>query len=329
MSIYKRSGVYWITISYGGQRVRVSAGKGASKSQAQEIESKLRADLHAGKVGRKAERLISEAVLKWLDSECKHLKSAKKFESHTNALFPYIVGKPLTQIHLVVQDIKKNMTLTVSAATVNRRLSILRRIANIAYKQWGWLDSPVAHRVAMLPENTARHLYLTQPEVERLAKVCGGHAGDLVRLAAYSGLRRGELLGLTQRNIKNNCIILNAQTKTGRPRVIPLPENVLDIADKLPLPINDAKLRKEFERARIEIGRPDIHFHDLRHTYASWLVQAGAPLTAVRDLLGHTNLAMTSRYSHLSPVHLADAVSKLSGHNSGTVTNKTKKKKAT
>ncbi|MGQ0592378.1 MAG: tyrosine-type recombinase/integrase [Gammaproteobacteria bacterium] len=90
--------------------------------------------------------------------------------------------------------------------------------------------------------------------------------------------------------------------------MIPLPEAVLEIALRLPLPLSDYQLRLSFEAARITIGRPDLHFHDLRHTYASWLVQSGVHLRIVQELLGHATLATTQRYSHLAPEHLREAV---------------------
>jgi len=55
----------------------------------------------------------------------------------------------------------------------------------------------------------------------------------------------------------------------------------------------------------------DFHYHDLRHTFASWAVQRGATLQEVKDLLGHHSLAMTLRYGHLAPEHLRAAVSRL------------------
>jgi integrase len=55
----------------------------------------------------------------------------------------------------------------------------------------------------------------------------------------------------------------------------------------------------------------DFHFHDLRHTFASWAVQRGATLQEVKDLLGHSSLAMVMRYAHLSPEHLRNAVARL------------------
>jgi hypothetical protein len=55
----------------------------------------------------------------------------------------------------------------------------------------------------------------------------------------------------------------------------------------------------------------NVRFHDLRHTFASWCVQRGATLQEVKDLLGHSSLAMTLRYAHLAPEHLRTAVSRL------------------
>lgn len=312
MSVYRRGRVWWISVSVGGRRVRVSAGCDISKAQAKELEAKIRADLHAGRVGRAPEKSISDALLHWIDNECQELKSAHKFESHARALLPYIKGRQLKEAPAVANDIKAGLRAQgLTPATINRRLAILRRVCNLAYRSWQWINEPIGERIQLLQERNERHIYLEASQVEALAAACPNPlAGDVVRLAAWTGLRRSELLRLihSRADIWQGCIVLDAQTKSGRPRTIPVPEGVMPILERLPLPVSNAQLRKSWDIARRTLGLEDLRFHDLRHTYASWLVQSGAPIRVVQELLGHTSLAMTMRYSHLAPKHLMDAV---------------------
>lgn len=308
MPIRKRGATWYVDVHLGGQRVVRSAGRGATREEARELEAKIRRDLHAIRVGRAPGRTIEQAIARWLKGDARALRSYRKFLSHANALRPYIYRQPLTRIPEVVEEVKRDMLADgLSNATVNRRLALLRRVSRLAYADWGWLDRPIL--VRLLPERNERHVYLTPDEVESLARACPNPAaGDMCRLAAYTGLRRGELFRLGRGNVVEGCLLLDAATKTGRPRMIPLPGAALEIASRLPLPVSDQQLRLSFEVARAALGRPDLHFHDLRHTYASWLVQSGVPLRAVQELLGHSTLTMTQRYTHLAPEHLREAV---------------------
>jgi integrase len=137
-------------------------------------------------------------------------------------------------------------------------------------------------RASSLTEHQERHVYLTVDEVERLAGCCRyPGARDAILLAAYTGLRRSEVLALGPDKVRGELIMLDSHTKNGRPRLVPIPEQVRDIAARLPVSITDSSLREEFERARIAAGLSYVRFHDLRHSYASWLVQAGADLRIV------------------------------------------------
>jgi integrase len=307
MPIRKRGPVWYIDVHLGGQRVVRSAGRGATRAEARELEAKIRRDLHAIRVGRAPERTIEQALARWLKGDARALRSYRKFLSHANALRPYIFRRPLTRVPDVAEEVKRAMLAEgLSNATVNRRLALLRRVCRLAYSPWEWLDKPIV--IKLLPENNERHVYLTPDEVEALARACPNPAaGDMCRLAAYTGLRRGELFG-GHGTIVDGCLLLDASTKTGRPRMIPLPKAVLEIALRLPLGLSDQQLRLSFEAARNALGRPDLHFHDLRHTYASWLVQSGVHLLSVQELLGHSTVTTTERYSHLAPEHLREAV---------------------
>jgi len=69
-------------------------------------------------------------------------------------------------------------------------------------------------------------------------------------------------------------------------------------------------------------GIADFRIHDLRHTCAAWLVQAGVPLSEIRDLLGHSTISMTEKYAHLAPENIRSAVSVLDGTGHDSVTQK-------
>jgi len=75
---------------------------------------------------------------------------------------------------------------------------------------------------------------------------------------------------------------------------------------------------KSWEEFLLKAGISDFTWHDLRHTFASRLVMSGVDLYTVSKLLGHADIKMTQRYSHLSPGHLADAVNRLSDFGTGT-----------
>lgn len=224
-------------------------------------------------------------------------------------IYPFAKGRLLTDVVDVAEKMKSDAIRRKAApATVNRKLAVLRRIARLAYRQWQWIEEPLGDRIRLLPGERQRHAYLTPADVHRIAQAAPAHARDAIRLAALSGLRRGELLALRPENRKDGALVL-ADTKNGRPRIVPLPPEAAAI--KLPLAISANQLDHAFRDARDKAGLSKIRFHDLRHTYASWLVQSGASLTVVRDLLGHSSLAVTSRYSHLGTEHLREAVRSL------------------
>lgn len=320
MAIRKRGRSYQIDVQVGTLRIRETAGRGATLAHAKRIEAKLVAELteqqYSQRLGRRKQYTASAAFEKWLTEYNVELKSRRKFASHLAALEPYLKGKKLTDLPDVATLYRKDANAKgLAPATINRRIALIRRVLNLAHKEWDWIDQPIAQRVRLVAEHNTRHVYEAPADIHRLAEACtNSHARDLILLAAYSGLRRSELLSLSAENVApdKSAIVLGTNTKTGRPRIVPVPKFIQPILKRIPIPLSDPQLRKQWELARAAVGKPTLKFHDLRHSYASWLLtEAGASLITVRDLLGHTTVATTNRYAHLLTEHLRAVTDKL------------------
>lgn len=322
MPIRKHGKGYEVRVQSAGVRFSRTVG---NRADAHELERTVRARFNDHQLGRTPRYSLEEALERWLTVDAAGLKSLRDLKYKLRELYPYVTGQALTDIVDVAERVKADSMGRLAPATINRRLAILRRVANLAHQVWGWLDLPLGARIKLLPGERSRHVYLTPEQVRTLAQAARQRSRDAILLAAMSGLRRAELLGLGPENRVNGALHLG-ETKSGRPRVVPLPPDALRIP--LPLAVTDEQLRQDFERARVKIGLPHVRLHDLRHTYASWLVQSGAPLAVVRDLLGHSSIAVTDRYSHLGTHHLAAAVSKLPGLRGAGAGHRKKKKAA-
>ena len=95
------------------------------------------------------------------------------------------------------------------------------------------------------------------------------------------------------------------------PRVVPASSRILTCLQHLPLHINRNTLQKDWQRARAATIGTDVHFHDLRHSTASEMVNAGVDLHTIGKVLGHLDARSTDRYAHLQVQSLADAVAKI------------------
>ena len=154
------------------------------------------------------------------------------------------------------------------------------------------------------------------------------HMTPIVLLALNTGLRRGELLALRWEDITFSRALLTVRgehAKSGRTRHIPLNAEAIAVlqawqteaTSDLVFPGENGETMFSLKTAWATIakraGLKDFRFHDLRHSFASKLVQAGVDLNTVRELLGHSDFKLTLRYAHLRPDNLSAAVAKLAG----------------
>jgi integrase len=213
----------------------------------------------------------------------------------------------------------------LSAATINWPLALLRHLLRLAHEEWGSLQALPKIRTEKEPQGRLR--WLTQEEATKLLAACkksrNSALADLVEFCLFTGVRRGEALGLTWDRVDRSRGVIRLElTKSGRRREVPLSSNADAVLARRWRPgaagyvfrsRNWNSFRSAWEAVLAVAGIENFRFHDLRHTFASWLVQRGRTLREVQEALGHQTLMMTVRYSHLAPEHLRATVAVLDG----------------
>lgn len=300
-----------------GQRQRASRllPKGYTKAEAQKFDLEETKRLHSIATGvSKPEPLIEDAVLLYLKYHAPALKSYENIVRELKACYSAYAGKPFSALPAIaisyrpVGDDKKLM----SAATVRNRLSYLRAACRYAWKHHGLGDRNPAERISMPKVRNERHVYLGRAEFLKIcSKIKPGKERAAIRIAFYSGMRAAEV-GLAQVAYGGDVFELGSQhTKNGQPRAVPIHPRVAHIVRNPTLwPVKPTKwtVSKVFKAGARAAGFGHARLHDLRHSTASEMINAGVDLYTVGGVLGHKSAISTKRYSHLATQTLHTAV---------------------
>ncbi|GAB4262900.1 MAG: site-specific integrase [Methylomicrobium sp.] len=214
--------------------------------------------------------------------------------------------------------------------TIRKYFLTIHNVIQRCINEWGWLErSPLEGGKVKLPSlPRGRVRFLDDDERERLLKACRESDNDYhylaVILAISTGMRRGELFGLTWRDVdlKAGAIILQ-ETKNGERRRVPITGLALGLLREhakvrrldTPLlfpgkthPDKPISLKTPWTTALKRAEITDFRWHDLRHCTASYLAMNGASLAEIAEVLGHKTLQMVKRYAHLSDGHVSSVV---------------------
>lgn len=305
MSVWKdRAGRYHVAVQRGGTRVHRICPPAATWRDAKQKEAELLQRFSSANTGKV---LIADAIKHWLKTEVCHQKSARGTEGNAYALLEWIKGKSLEEVVSVAELYKRHHRGLVTNSTINRRLAVLRRVANLAYRRWGWLTEPIGGKIECLPENPARERFLTRSELATLLRgIPNRKMRKAALVAAFTGMRRGEICKIRPINVQGDLVHLK-DTKNGKSRTVPVVHHVLFALKKLPFEFHPDNLSHAVEKA----SGGETRFHDLRHTAASMLIQAGIDLYRVGTILGHRDIRTTQRYAHLAVDNLRAAVATL------------------
>jgi site-specific recombinase XerD len=244
-----------------------------------------------------------------------------------NWIDPVIGALPfqnIAPIHL--EKIKRNMSKSKkSPRSIQYALAVIRQVFNMAYRNGIFMGGNPVKKVKIPKVDNKRLRFLTIDEAETLLNNLRKKSIEMWEMALISldtGLRASEIFRLNWIDIKIEQGLINAKDSKGKKTrfaymTARLREMLLDKdigrANELLYPAPGGGQRREisrtFERVVKDLGfndgimdrRDKVVFHTLRHTYASWLVQAGEDLYVVKERMGHSTMAMTERYAHLAP----------------------------
>lgn len=234
----------------------------------------------------------------------------------------------------------------VSPRSVNRIRSVVSAVFNYGIRHRGLLANPVTLADKRRERKPGALVFYSAEEIEAIARALesGQHRGlrerkrtvdkeledgqdaEAVRVAAYCGLRLGELLALRWSDIDwtGNAITISralsvgieGETKSGHVRRIPMSDqaaaaldrvssrpdftdpNELVFSNALGRSIDGSALRRRYKRARDHAGMRPLRWHDLRHTFGSTLAANGIDLVTIKSVMGHADLKTTERYLH-------------------------------
>jgi site-specific recombinase XerD len=356
MGIYKKGNRYWMIKQFNGNKVERSLDtsiKRVAEIRYAKIVSEIIDGAYFNNQIRK--RTLKEMIDRYQAEYTNHRTYYCRARDKTTFKFLYkfflrdklTVEKKLSLEelsdlagHITLQDVENEIgsyeqwrkTKNIKPGTILKDLGLLRRMFNIARKQWKWkINNPISD-IELPKVRNERVRYLEHVEnvnlFNALEKAEEPWIRPFVIIAIDTGLRLNNLCELmrTEVDLLNKSIRKASEVmKNDEHLGIPLTERAYHTLKELfrvpcvtghvfhdnGKPLYDRQVQRVFKKVLKEAGITNFHIHDLRHTFASYLRQAGVDLHTIGTLLGHKDLRMTKRYAHLNVESLRNAVNRL------------------
>lgn len=345
MAVYQsKAGTWFYKFKIRKRQYHKSIPEATCCKDAEKFEACVKADLLRGRldlVEDIGEISFRELVKEYNEYAQNNRISWRRDLSRVNHLLEFFGTKQLKKITPMLIEkyrFERKRTKTpkgkfLSNASLNRETSILRKMLNIAIDN-GWIrENPcLSSKVKPLREERSRERVLQLDEEERLLFHCKDHLAymkPILICALHTGMRKGEILKLTWDNVDLEAgYIYVTKTKSGKNRSIPISPLLLKELKKLFIqrkgsyvfasPITQepySDLKRSFDSLKTKANIDDFVFHSLRHTAATRLVAAGIDLVVVKEILGHSCIETTMRYSHPVPSRKKAAIEALQSYN--------------
>jgi integrase len=340
MGLYRRpdSDIYWMSFTHNNRLYRKSTGTSDEKL-AKKILAKVQTQIVEDKwfdIDRSKHMSLQDMIERYDKEYTAHREyySQKRDRSIFKNLYAYF-GKTCTlgEIEHAIGEYEQfRKTKGTSSATIVKELGLLRTMFNIARKQWRWkVINPVSD-IKLPKVRNERVRYLYEDEYKNLLDALETSEDKWLKafvvIAIDTGLRLSNLCGLKwpEINLFSRMITISAEAMKNDDYLgVPLTDRALQILKELRKAqclsgyvfhdngreLYDRKVQRAFRKVLKKAGINNFHFHDMRHTFASYLRQNGVDLHTISKLLGHKDLRMTTRYAHLNVDSLRSAISSL------------------
>lgn len=332
MAVRKRGEVWYTDFQINGRRHREALPQAKNKEEAKRLEAEKKQAVYEGRHASRRELTFGEFVasvyLPWsADNKRSHQsdlwRSRVLVEHFGDTHLSEIVPFAIEQFKVRRREGTTTRGSRRSAASVNREFELLSRVLSMAVDHAHIAENP-CRKVRKYRLDNQRTRYLSRAEEARLLAALAGskpYLRDMVVIALHTGMRRGEIRSLAWRNVDlEQGLIFVTLTKTFKNRTVPVNDAVREVLRCVPrADAGDADellfevdwIEKSWRKACEAAGLRDLRFHDLRHTFATRLAEAGADAFTIASLLGHSSIQMAARYTHATDAGRRAAVEKL------------------
>jgi integrase len=318
MALWKRAGIYYVKLTGpDGTLLRRSLGT-TDREKAEEAHDRLKAQLWDLKhLKRKPKRTWDEAALRWLKEKA-HKKSLRDDVTRIRWFTKHLRGRTLDQVsRSLIDGLISRQLAKRSDRTKDLYVALIRAIFRKAMREWEWIETMPAFRTYSRG-GKVRVRYLTQLQAQAVLARLPEHQREVVLFALTTGLRQRNILDLTWDRVDLDRRIVTIEApdaKNGEAVGVPLNEAAMGVLERQlgkhkrnvftfrGKPLRTANTRA-WRGALKACGIRNFRWHDLRHTWATWLRQNDVPTWVLQELGGWKSAEMVRRYAHMSVKHL-------------------------
>jgi integrase len=326
-AIFQRKSKKWGTRWYldfkdaTGKRVqKIAQDAQSSQDAVRALQDAIRQDLlQAGKLVVKPDRVMFEdfADIYYHDYVVPTRKRPAYEKGRINVFVDFFKGHELKDVTPMMIERFRAQRLKAgnSKSTTNRYLALMKKMYSLAVNEGLVTDNPVKKVKFFSEAENVKERILTLEEEEQLMAAAPDYLRSALIIALNTGMRYGEIVNLEWEHVDFTSKRIRVEkTKSGKVRFININGPLFGELSKLRATANGSSyvlpnqgtgkpyvcLHRSYTTACKKAGITGLRFHDLRHTFATRLVQGGVDIETVRSLLGHYSIVLTQRYTHSS-----------------------------